>query len=96
MNRVKPVSRRVYVAFSIILAISLVIGLVPLSAFADTSVKVTTAAPTQVSETVNIAAAQPTQAGGEGQAEVLTTDEQAAQSPAPAKTSNQAASGQTV
>ncbi|MEG0096645.1 MAG: hypothetical protein RR671_04085, partial [Raoultibacter sp.] len=96
MNQWAPVSRRVSVAFSIILAISLVTGLIPVSAFADTSVKVSTAAPAQVSETVNIAGAQPTQAGGEGQAEGLTTDEQAAQSPAPAKTSNQAASGQTA
>ncbi|MEG2201614.1 MAG: hypothetical protein RRX94_05400, partial [Raoultibacter sp.] len=96
MNQWAPVSRRVSVAFSIILAISLVTGLVPVSAFADTAVKVSTIAPAQVSETVNIAAAQPTQAGGEGQAEVLTTDEQAAQSPAATKNTNQAAPGQTA
>ncbi|MEG1840581.1 MAG: hypothetical protein RR213_04895, partial [Raoultibacter sp.] len=88
MNQATSASRCVKAAFSIILATSLVTGLVPVSAFADTSVKVTTAAPAQVSETVNIAGAQ---ASGEGQPEGETATE-GAQSPT--KTSNQAASGQ--
>ncbi|MEG2983030.1 MAG: hypothetical protein RR794_05205, partial [Raoultibacter sp.] len=63
MNQAIPASRCVKAAFALILATSLATGLVPVSAFADTSVKVTTAAPAQVSETVNIAGVQ---ASGEG------------------------------
>ncbi|MEG1197652.1 MAG: hypothetical protein RSD38_04640, partial [Raoultibacter sp.] len=88
MNQAIPASRCVKAAFALILATSLATGLVPVSAFADTSVKVTTAAPAQVSETVNLAA---TQASGEGQPEGEATSEG---TQSPTKNINQAASGQ--
>ncbi|MEG2201579.1 MAG: hypothetical protein RRX94_05215, partial [Raoultibacter sp.] len=85
MNQATSASRCVKAAFALILATSLATGLVPVSAFADTSVKVTTSAPAQVSETVNLAGTQPMQDGGEA----TTEDTQS-----PTKNTNQAASGQ--
>ncbi|MEG2458779.1 MAG: hypothetical protein RSA89_03080, partial [Raoultibacter sp.] len=81
-------SRWAQATLSLVLATTLVAGAVPASAFADTSVKVTMAAPAQVSETVNLAAAQ---AGGEGQPEGEATSEG---TQSPTKNTNQAASGQ--
>ncbi|MEG2459356.1 MAG: hypothetical protein RSA89_06070, partial [Raoultibacter sp.] len=52
-------SRWAQATLSIVLATTLVAGAVPVSAFADTSVKVNMAAPTQVSETAPIVEAQP-------------------------------------
>ncbi|MEG1253399.1 MAG: hypothetical protein RSD25_00585 [Raoultibacter sp.] len=60
MNQATSASRCVKAAFALILATSLATGLVPVSAFADASVKLTTAAPTQVSETAPIVEAQST------------------------------------
>ncbi|MEG0683132.1 MAG: hypothetical protein RR434_06380, partial [Raoultibacter sp.] len=88
MNQATSANRCVKAAFALILATSLVTGLVPVSAFADTSVKVTTAAPAQVSETVNLGG---TQASGEGQPEGEATSEG---TQSPTKNTNQAASGQ--
>ncbi|MEG0620917.1 MAG: hypothetical protein RR477_07295 [Raoultibacter sp.] len=81
-------SRWAQATLSLVLATTLVAGAVPVAAFADTSVKVIMAAPTQVSETVNLAAVQ---ASGEGQPEGEATTEG---TQSPTKNTNQAASGQ--
>ncbi|MEF9926166.1 MAG: hypothetical protein RR757_06520, partial [Raoultibacter sp.] len=81
-------SRWAQATLSLVLATTLVAGAVPAAAFADTSVKVSMAAPTQVSETVNLAG---TQASGEGQPEGEAATEG---TQSPTKTSNQASSNQ--
>ncbi|MEG2628833.1 MAG: hypothetical protein RR997_04640, partial [Raoultibacter sp.] len=59
------IGRRASVAISIILVASLCIGVIPLSAFAETALKVQVEAPKQISETANIAEPRPAQVGGE-------------------------------